>query len=176
MSSTSTILPPSFQQAWPARCLENIFVIGDVVVSADCVQHDMDARALGFERGRIPYTDSKFFKADEGLAAMALSARLESRENKVVAGRILTGDQFISGIRGESHDFLTTELGGDAIDMESAAIAQVCSVNETPFVSVRTISDYADSTAHVDFNTFLPIVASNSFQIVKQILHFKKPV
>jgi len=144
--------------------------IGDVVVSEDCGQHDMDATALGFERGRIPYTDFRFFKADRELIRFALSADLESKDHKVVSGRILTGDQFMTGVRGESHRFLTEELGGDAIDMESAAIAQVCCVNETPFVSVRTISDYADSQAHLDFNQFLPLIAHNSFRIVKRIL------
>ena len=144
--------------------------IGDVVVSRDCAHHDMDAMALGFERGRIPYTDLRFLAADENLCRLALSASLDPSGNKIVSGRILTGDQFISGVRGERHRFLTEELEGDAIDMESAAIAQVCFVNETPFVSIRTISDYADGSAHVDFNEFLPIVAGNSFKIVGHIL------
>jgi adenosylhomocysteine nucleosidase len=144
--------------------------IGDVIVSQDCVQHDMDVRALGFERGRIPFTDFRFFPADENLRRLALSATLESPDHTVVSGRILTGDQFMSGIGEESYRFLTQELKGDAVDMESAAIAQVCFINEIPFVSVRTISDYANSTAHIDFNAFLPVIVHNSFRIVKQIL------
>jgi adenosylhomocysteine nucleosidase len=153
-----------------AGALSGRLGIGDVVVGADCAHHDMDARGLGFERGRIPYTDLRFFPADKDLAARALAAHLESRGHNIVSGRILTGDQFISGVRGENHRVLTEELGGDAVDMESAAIAQVCHVNETPFVSVRTISDYADHSAHVDFRQFLPVVASNSFHIVKRVL------
>lgn len=144
--------------------------IGDVVVSRDCVHHDLDTRALGFPRGHIPYTDLRFFTADEDLVRLALSADLENRRHKAVAGRIVTGDQFIYGDRAATHGYLTEELEGDAVDMESAAIAQVCRVNGTPFVSVRTLSDMADGSAHVDYVQFLPEVANNSFHIVKAVL------
>lgn len=123
--------------------------IGDVVVSRDCVHHDLDTRALGFPRGHIPYTDLRFFAADETLVRLAVSADLEDRSHKLVAGRIVTGDQFIHGDRAATHGHLTDELAGDAVDMESAAIAQVCRVNNVPFVSVRTLSDMADGTAEV---------------------------
>jgi len=143
--------------------------IGDVVVSRDCIHHDMDVRALGFARGHIPFTDFRIFWGDETLLARALSTRLESG-HKVAAGRILTGDQFISGARHETHGHLTEELEGDAVDMETAAIAQVCFVNTVPFLSVRTLSDKADGTAHVDFNAFLPEVVRNSFSVVRGLL------
>jgi adenosylhomocysteine nucleosidase len=150
--------------------LSKDLAIGDVVVSRDCIHHDLDTSALGFPRGRIPYTDLRFFAADETLAALALSADLESRSHRVVPGRIVTGDQFIHGDRATTHPYLTDELQGDAVDMESAAIAQVCTVNKTPFVSVRTLSDMADGSAGVDYEKFLPEVASNSFHIVKAVL------
>jgi 5'-methylthioadenosine/S-adenosylhomocysteine nucleosidase len=143
--------------------------IGDVVVSRDCIHHDMDVRALGFARGHIPFTDFRIFWADETLMHRALATRLDSG-HRVVAGRILTGDQFISGARQETHGHLTEELEGDAVDMESAAIAQVCFVNGVPFLSVRTLSDKADGTAHVDFNQFLPEIVRNSFAVVREIL------
>jgi 5'-methylthioadenosine/S-adenosylhomocysteine nucleosidase len=143
--------------------------IGDVVVSRDCIHHDMDVRALGFPRGHIPFTDFRIFWGDEALMKRALETKLESG-HRVAAGRILTGDQFISGARHETHGHLTDELEGDAVDMESAAIAQVCFVNAVPFLSVRTLSDKADGTAHVDFGAFLPEVVRNSFAVVRGIL------
>jgi 5'-methylthioadenosine/S-adenosylhomocysteine nucleosidase len=143
--------------------------IGDVVASRDCIQHDMDVAALGFARGHIPFSDLRVFWGDEALLKRALRAKLESG-HRVSSGRILTGDQFIAGARHETHGHLTAELQGDAVDMESAAIAQVCFVNEVPFLSVRTISDKADGTAHVDFNAFLPEVVRNSFAVVRGIL------
>lgn len=143
--------------------------IGDVVVARDCAHHDMDARALGFALGHIPYSDLRFFECDGALREAALRVTLASG-HKVAAGRILTGDQFIAGARHETHGHLTGELEGDAVDMESAAIAQVCTAHGVPFVSVRTVSDKADGTAHVDFNAFLPEVARNSFDVVRGIL------
>ena len=143
--------------------------IGDVVVSRDCIHHDMDVRALGFVRGHIPFTDFRIFWADDTLMKKALETKLESG-HKVAAGRILTGDQFISGARHETHGHLTEELEGDAVDMESAAIAQVCFINGIPFLSVRTLSDKADGTAHVDFNAFLPEIVRNSFAVVREVL------
>jgi adenosylhomocysteine nucleosidase len=143
--------------------------IGDVVVSRDCAHHDMDARAMGFALGHIPYSDLRFFQTDAALARKALGVRLASG-HKVVSGRILTGDQFIAGARDETHGHLTQELEGDAVDMETAAIAQVCGAHGVPFLSVRTISDKADGTAHVDFPAFLPEVARNSFDVVRGIL------
>jgi 5'-methylthioadenosine/S-adenosylhomocysteine nucleosidase len=144
--------------------------IGDVVVSRDCAHHDLDARVLGFPRGHIPYSDLRYFTADERLVHLAVTANLGTRSHKVVLGRILTGDQFIHGDRAATHGHLTEELEGDAVDMESAAIAQACHVNRVPFVSVRTLSDMADGSAVADFSKFLPEVASNSFHVVKSIL------
>lgn len=144
--------------------------IGDVVVSRDCIHHDLDTRALGFLRGHIPYTDLRFFAGDETLVRLATGADLGDRAHRVVAGRIVTGDQFIHGDRATTHAYLTDELHGDAVDMETAAIAQVCTVNKAPFVSVRTLSDLADGSADVDYMKFLPEVARNSFHIVKAVL------
>lgn len=150
--------------------LSPALAIGDVVVSRDCLHHDLDARALGFPRGHIPYTDHRFFAADEELARRALTVDLGARGHKVVLGRIVTGDQFIHGDRAATHAHLTEELEGDAVDMETAAIGQVCRVNGVPFLSVRTLSDLADGTADVDYVRFLPEAARNSFEVVKGIL------
>lgn len=142
--------------------------IGDVVVSTDCIQHDIDAQALGFMRGTIPYTEHRVFTADKNLRDLALRTRL--RANKVIAGRILTGDQFITKHEMKDHMYLIDELKGDAIEMEGGAVAQVCVLNKVPFLVVRTISDKADGTAAADFNKFLPTVAKNSYSVVRTVL------
>ena len=165
-----TYAPASVISTGVAGGLSPALSIGDVVVSRDCLHHDLDTSALGFPRGRIPYTDYRFFAGDDTLVRIAVTADLGDRAHRVVAGRILTGDQFIHGDRATTHAYLTGELQGDAVDMESAAIAQVCTVNRTPFVSVRTLSDLADGSADVDYMKFLPQVARNSFHIVKAVL------
>lgn len=151
-----------------AGALNKKLEIGDVVVSKDCIQHDFDAQALGYMRGAIPYTEHRVFTADQNLRDLALGTRL--RGNKVVAGRILTGDQFITKHEMKDHKYLIDELHGDAIEMEGGAVAQVCTLNKVPFLVVRTVSDKADGTAAADFNKFMPKVAKNSYNVVRTIL------
>jgi len=139
--------------------------IGDLVLGAELMQHDLDATALGFRRGEIPYTDQQICRGDEMLLNAAAGVSLES--GTVLSGRILTGDQFISHHNRQS--YLTEELGGDAIEMEGAAVALVAYLNQTPALVARTISDLADGSAAVDFQKFLPLACHNSFQLISQI-------
>ena len=152
-----------------AGALNQDLEIGDIVVSRDCIQHDLDVQALGFSRGTIPYTEYRVFVASEKLRKLALSAKLGG--NKIVEGRILTGDQFLTQKAASDHTYLVEELKGDVIEMEGGAIAQVCTLTKTPFLIVRTVSDKADRTAVADFHKFLPIVAKNSFTIIETILN-----
>lgn len=150
-----------------AGALNPGYEIGDVVLSSDCVQHDMDVSTLGFERGRIPYTDYQFFSADPTLIDLAKQAEVN---HPIHIGRILTGDQFFTQKKLRETAYLTQELKGDAIKMEGAAVGQVCALNKIPFLIVRTISDKADEQAPVNFTEFLPEIARNSYSIVDYIL------
>jgi 5'-methylthioadenosine/S-adenosylhomocysteine nucleosidase len=151
-----------------AGALNPAYDIGDVVVSRDCVQHDVDGRALGFARGHLLYTDLKVFAADRALARLAAAA--PAAGHRVHTGRILTGDQFMTRDEINHHRYLMEELAGDAVEMEGGAMAQVCAVNRVPFAVIRTISDRADGDAVHDFNRFLPTVARNSFAIARYVL------
>lgn len=142
--------------------------IGDVVVSTDAAHHDFDATELGFKRGQISYTDYRFFPADDRLVNLALTADIPG--HKIIKGRILTGDQFFSKRERKKHKYLYDELQGDCIEMEGAAVAQVCNMNEIPYLVIRTMSDNADDNAVIDYNTFKSIVAHNSFRIVEHIV------
>ena len=70
-----------------AGALNESLEIGDVLVSHDCLHHDLDARELGFSRGAVPYTQYQYFQADDKLKSLALSAVLEG--HKISQGRIL---------------------------------------------------------------------------------------
>lgn len=142
--------------------------IGDVVVSTDAVHHDFDATPLGFKRGQISYTDYRYFKSEEKLLNLALQTKVEG--HKVIKGRIVTGDQFFTQADKQNHTYLTEELQGDCIEMEGAAVAQVCEINEIPHLIIRTVSDKADGTAVEDYNSFKGTVAKNSFAVCKTVL------
>lgn len=151
-----------------AGALNSKLEIGDVVLSKDCIQHDLDAQALGFARGTVSATIHREFVADASLLKIAETAKITGR--KIYSGRILTGDQFMTREGLELHSYLIDELKGDAVEMEGSAVGQVCFLNETPFLIIRTISDKANGSAAVDFEKFTPMAAKNSYLIVRHML------
>lgn len=152
-----------------AGALSKRLNILDVVVANDLICHDVDATVLGFKRGEIPYSGYRVFSCSNDLKSLAFGARLKSN-NKMIKGRILTGDQFFSHKDKKKNKYLVEELKGDAVEMEGAAVAQVCTVNQVPFLVVRTISDKADGKAGKDFNSFVKVAADDSFEIIRHVL------
>jgi len=142
--------------------------IGDIVVSSECMHHDMDATALGFRKGEIPFAAHSVFRADNRLVELADAASKSVVEGKTVIGRILSGDQFVAdrGLVQELHE----ELSGDCTEMEGAAVAQVCDMNQIPFVIIRSMSDKADGSAHVNFTEFTHLASERSYQIVARMV------
>jgi adenosylhomocysteine nucleosidase len=150
--------------------------VGDVVVAQRLLQHDMDASPL-FPRFEIPLTGRSHFDADAALAeALAAAAqRCLERADALIGGAhlrdfgvtdarvhrglIVSGDRFVaSAAHGAELRALLPEAL--AVEMEGAAVAQVCADFGRPFAVLRTISDRADDSAHVDFTRFIEAVAS----------------
>lgn len=161
--------------------------VGDVVVANEFVQHDMDSSPL-FARFEIPLYGCATFACDTFLTAMLLEASGQGlsratghfhRENLLPtptlhSGLIASGDQFVSSAMGAARvrdDLLTAGFTALAVEMEGAAVAQVCRDYGVPFAAVRTISDRADDQAHVDFSAFVTQVASPyALAIVQQFM------
>lgn len=142
--------------------------IGDIVISSSCQQHDVDVTALGFARGIIPYQDVSDFPADRKLIRLAEEACAKlCTDNNFIVGKVLSGDQFIS-----NYDYvreLHETLDGACVEMEGAAVAQVCHMNEVPYVILRSMSDKADGTADVNFAEFTALAARRSFEILNEM-------
>lgn len=149
-----------------AGALHDELEIGDVVVAEDCVQYDLRVEPLGFSRGQVPYTELRFFSASRPLVRAACEVDLS--DHRIRTGRVCTGDRFIQDAdeRSEIH----AELEGDCVEMEGAAVGQVCTLNDVPFLLVRAISDRADGSSDVDFQAFLEEAAQSSAQIVFHLL------
>jgi len=150
--------------------------IGDVVISKRLVQHDLDARPM-MSRFEIPLINRVFVDSDPGLsdlAGRAVSNLINKGVKQMVGeetvkefglnpklhfGDIASGDQFINSVekRDEIKGLLPNVL---CVEMEGAAVAQVCLEFGTPFTVIRTISDTADHNARVDFNKFVSEVAN----------------
>ena len=143
--------------------------IGDIVVSADACEHDMDVSALGYEPGIIPQMETSFFKADRKLAEEAISVCREvNPEINVYEGRVVSGDQFISD--GTVKDRLIQQFDGSCAEMEGAAIAHAAFLNKLPYVVLRAISDKADGSAHMDYPEFERAVAAHCAKLVENLV------
>ena len=161
--------------------------VGDVVVAHDFLQHDMDASPL-FPRHEVPLYGRARFDTDPALSqALAASATqvlsdparhlgaqaiadFHVHAPRVHQGLIVSGDRFVS-TTAESQALQRSLPDALAVEMEGAAVAQVCLDYGVPFAAVRTISDRADDEAHTDFNRFIRDVASRySLAILSQWL------
>ncbi len=142
--------------------------IGDIVISTSCIQHDMDCSPLGFARGTIPFHARSEFVADSRLIELAEAAGSKHFANRSLKGVVLSGDQFIASR--ETVKLLHDTFHGACAEMEGAAVAQVCDMNEKPFVIIRSMSDKADGSAHVNFAEFTITASNNSFQMIDEIV------
>lgn len=163
--------------------------VGDIVVAEQLYQHDMDASPI-IAQYEIPLLgraeiDSDTRRRPELLKAAGafISQDLHTvisdqtlqdfalHQPKVVLGDIASGDQFISC--NEAIQSLRNQLPSVAcVEMEGAAVAQVCEAFDTPFSIIRTISDAANDDAHIDFPKFIEEVAQvYSLGILKRFLN-----
>ena len=148
--------------------------VGDVVVASGFVQHDMNAAPL-FPIFEVPLYGRARFACDAGLTALLLDAAraglgtFEKPESQVHQGLVASGDRFVSAATEVQMLQVALRAGGHealAVEMEGAAVAQVCHDYGIPFAAMRTISDRADDTAHVDFPLFVSTVASRYAQAI----------
>ncbi|MGC8808083.1 MAG: 5'-methylthioadenosine/adenosylhomocysteine nucleosidase [Thiomonas sp.] len=162
--------------------------VGDVVIADSLLQHDLDARPL-YPRYEVPDTGKSRFTADAAstdalhtaaqtvfgagcppLIDAATRHAFGLHAPRVQRGLIVSGDRFIS-TRADSEALRQSLPDALAVEMEGAAVAQVCHDYATPFALARTISDRADDTAHIDFGRFIHTVASvYSLALVQALL------
>lgn len=140
--------------------------IMDVVASTQLVYHDVwcgEGNAPGQIQG-LPAV----FEADDRLVGCAMALQTDTRIHR---GLICTGDRFITR-RDELDAIKDSFPEGLAVDMESAAIAQVCYLYSTPFVSFRIISDTPGAEQHqVQYENFWQTLADRSFAVTRSFLH-----
>lgn len=163
--------------------------VGDIVIGSSTYQYDLDASPL-FPKFSVPLLNKTFFDSDETLVGKIKDACTNYLENdfqhvfdekqkqrffhretpKVHIGLIGSGDQFVNAL--EKQNQITEHmLDTMCVEMEGAAVAQICYEYEIPFAIFRIISDRADSLAGMDFNEFLSEVAPNyASPILKRLL------
>lgn len=163
--------------------------IGDIVLGKRLVQHDMDARPI-MKQFEIPLLGGIFFECHDdqlNVATRAINYLLEEKHlhsaieeeeldkfdikaPRLWVGDIASGDKFFSNSR-DKEDLLAMIPSVLCVEMEGAAVAQVCYEYDIPYTIIRTISDAADERSHIDFSSFIKNISSKySLEIVKNIL------
>jgi adenosylhomocysteine nucleosidase len=171
-----------------AGALSDDLAIGDVVVASELVQHDLAGPPEMFVRGEIPLLGVVELPADATMTAAAVAAADDFISNgltdivtvdqlvglgisrpTVHVGQVATGDEFIEGdLKNMVRRRTPAAL---CVDMEGAAVAQVChEFGGVPLCVIRAISDLASGTASVDFPKFLDQLASHySYEILRRM-------
>lgn len=142
--------------------------VGDVIISDEVVHHDVDVTAFGYKIGQLP-SMPETFKSDEKLVALAEQAVAAVGKVKAKVGLIGTGDVFMC----EAQRVANTRAAFPelkAVEMEAAAVAQVCHKFSIPFVVVRSLSDVADKESPASFEEYLTVAANNSSLMIREML------
>jgi adenosylhomocysteine nucleosidase len=150
--------------------------IGDVVVADRIIQHDAgvleNEKIRTYQPGHAPIinpTDRLGYPVDPGLLAR-VKDRLEGMPvpGQIVYGTVLTGDQYLNC--DSTRERLLSELGGQAIEMEGGAVAQVCEAFGLPWLVIRALSDLAGGNALFDFTAFVEQASATSATILRRLL------
>lgn len=151
----------------------------DMVVSLDAVQHDVDASHFGYEFGQIPGMANIEFSASADLIKKARQAFNEVKKSeqrdpeiarmKLYEGRVASGDVFVASDK--IRNTIIARFNPLCVEMEGAAIAQVCFVNRVPFVILRSISDLAGKEAGMNYDEFAHKASTISARILVTMLN-----
>lgn len=149
--------------------LDDRIDIGDIVLSTEAQEHDVDVTGLGYVKGVIPDQDTSIYKADEKLLSIAhMVCGKTNPDVNAFEGKIVTGDQFISDR--QIRKSIMDSVGGMCTEMEGAAIAHVAHMSNVPFLIIRSISDKANDDAEVDYPAFQQMAIRNSVKLVSGML------
>lgn len=145
--------------------------IGDILISKDAIHHDMDVTVFGYQPGEVPQLGTREFAADKRLMELAkTSCEKVNSGIHAILGRVVSGDQFISGKEVKEH--LIKDFQGDCAEMEGASIAHGAYLNQIPFVIIRAISDKADDSAEMDYPAFEKAAARHSARLVEDMVQY----
>jgi len=142
--------------------------IYDFVIGKDIVQHDFDITAFGHEKGYVTDIGTRLHSSEELIKEYndALQ-KLQNGDSKVIIGTIATGDEFFTDVK--SKETVKNEFSADCVDMEAAAIGQVCTLCNIPFIIIKSISDKPNGENHIQFEEYLKEVSKRCAELICNI-------
>ena len=152
-----------------AGAINEYLNVKDVVIADKLVQYDFDISGLGYEKGEI-CNIGKYIYCDKTLVEECQEA-IENNENdsyKVVIGTIATADSFCD--KPEIAKMVRKEFNAECVEMEGAAVAQVCYLDKIPFLVIRGISDTPNGNNKIDFRKYLEIASKQSAKILQNLI------
>ncbi len=150
-----------------AGTLTDKLSIGDIAVSKDVVQHDMDTTPLGDPAGLLSGINIVKIPADENLT-LAFEKIISAKGINYTSGTIASGDQFLAS--SEVKQRIVDTFSAIAGEMEGASIGHVCYVNSVPFCVLRAISDCADGSGAENYFEFLEKAAQTAVSVMDDFL------
>jgi len=150
-----------------AGSLNDDLEIGDIVIGKELVQHDFDTTAFGDEKGYITGA-GKIFRSNEDLIEKYKKYMQENNLNyKAKVGTIASGDIFLT--EKAMKEKIKSKFGADCVEMEGAAIAQICSLNKVPFIVIRSISDKPNGSNQMDYNKFADLASKRCADLIVKV-------
>lgn len=142
--------------------------IGDIVIGSKLVQHDFDTTAFGSPKGYISNI-GQYVESDNSLVHKmeGTISKLQDSKFKIKIGIIASGDIFCTDI--EMKNKIRAKFNADAIEMEGAAIAQVCKLDNIPFIVIRSISDKPNGNNNITFEQFLEKASKRCALIIQKL-------
>lgn len=152
-----------------AGTANNELNIGDIVIGESLVQHDFDITAFGHKKGFISNVGESI-KSEKGLIEKFKKVinEVENRDYKIKIGTIASGDIFCT--ENIMKEKINRKFNADAIEMEGAAIAQVCYLDRIPFIVVRSISDTPNGSNNLTFEKYLEMASKRCSDIIKKFI------
>lgn len=149
--------------------INGLLNIGDVVIAKHVVQHDFDITAFGHSKGYITGVGDKIICNRELINEMEqIIQSIPERSYKIKMGVIASGDIFCSETW--MKDKIRAKFNADVVDMEAAAIAQVCYLDNIPFMGIRSISDTPNGKNASTFDENLKLASKRCANILKEFL------
>ena len=147
-----------------AGALNDKLKIGDIVVGEKLIQHDFDVTPFGYEKGYIPGTGMVF---ESGKTLIDKCKEVKIDDVNIVSGTIASGDIFLNNV--QMKEKIKSKFNADCAEMEGASVAQVCNLNNIPFVVIRSISDIPNGNNEMDFEKYLDFASKNCAKFIAKI-------
>ena len=152
-----------------AGALSPLLNIGDIVIGEKLIQHDFDITAFDHDKGYITGVGDYIYSDIELIEKFKKAANnLKEKDYKIKTGIIATGDIFCTDIEMKNKRY--SKFDADCVEMEGAAIAQVCYLDNIPFIVIRSISDSPNGNNEIDFDKFVELASKRCANILREFL------